>query len=86
VCLTSRDKVSFINPYFFQITVINNNKNSNDNNFSVIIKVFLKFKILVYRGSIEMEDGGWKRGDITSDMINELHKKIWDVPRALKEA
>lgn len=33
-----------------------------------------------------MEDGGWKRGDIKSDMINKLHKKIWDVPRALKEA
>jgi len=32
-----------------------------------------------------MEDGGWKRGDITSDMIDDLHTKIWDVPRALKE-
>lgn len=47
---------------------------------------FLKFHLLIYQGSIEMEDGGWKREDITSDMVNELHKKIWDVPRALKEA
>jgi len=33
-----------------------------------------------------MEDGGWRGGGITSDMVNELHKKIWDVPQALKEA
>jgi len=32
-----------------------------------------------------MEDGGWKRGEITSDMVNDLHKKIWDVPQAPKD-
>lgn len=32
-----------------------------------------------------MEDGGFKGGDITSNMVNEPYKKIWDVPRALKE-
>lgn len=34
--------------------------------------------------SIEMEDGGWKGEDNTSNMVNEPYKKIWDVPRALK--
>lgn len=33
-----------------------------------------------------MEDGGWGGKDITSEMVNEFHNKIWDVPQALKEA
>lgn len=32
-----------------------------------------------------MEDGGWRAEYIKSDMVNELHKKIWDVPQALRE-
>lgn len=56
----------------------------NITRLSVVESLFLIVSIPI--GYIEMEDGGWTGGDITSDMVNELHKKIWDVPQALKEA